>query len=196
MGCDGNTPNVICPSRISPSVNPWLAGLPTPSSAGPTNNYLGNAIPDTILGNTSYYMGRYDLQIGNKDHAFLASGIRRRGEVPLQLPQPIASETLLRSPELLGQPLQLRPGLLQHAAESHVDGLSESQRGIRLCEQPVLRGLPKIAGVASSDLAPQYQFSDGFATLGCNAGIPDTNITTRPTFIINDMVTWEKRSTR
>jgi len=50
----------------------------------------------------------------------------------------------------------------------------------------------KINGVASSDVAPQYQFSDGFAQLGCTAGIPITNITTRPTFIVNDMVTWTR----
>ena len=63
MGCDGNTPNVICPNRISPLVRPWLAALPTPTSGGPLNNYLGPAIPDTILGNSDYYMGRFDLQI-------------------------------------------------------------------------------------------------------------------------------------
>ena len=41
MGCDGNTPNVICPNRISPLIRPWLAALPTPTSGGPLNNYLG-----------------------------------------------------------------------------------------------------------------------------------------------------------
>ena len=28
MGCDGKTPNVICPGRINPLVAPWLAALP------------------------------------------------------------------------------------------------------------------------------------------------------------------------
>src|SRR5918994_6478858 len=32
MGCDGNTPNVICPDRINPTVLPWLEALPTPTS--------------------------------------------------------------------------------------------------------------------------------------------------------------------
>ena len=58
MGCDGNTPNVICPDRINPIVQPWLAALPTPTSAGTLNNFLAPPIPDTILGDSDYYMGR------------------------------------------------------------------------------------------------------------------------------------------
>jgi hypothetical protein len=70
MGCDGQTPNVICPSRINSIVKPWLAALPNPSSGGPLNNYLAPAIPDTILGNSDYYMGRVDVQFGSNDHMF------------------------------------------------------------------------------------------------------------------------------
>ena len=50
--------------------------------------------------------------------------------------------------------------------------------------------LPKIGGVASNNIGPQISFSDGFNQLGCNAGIPVGNITTRPTYIINDLFTW------
>jgi hypothetical protein len=193
MGCDGNTPNVICPSRISPSVSPWLAGLPTPSSAGPTNNYLGNAIPDTILGNSSYYMGRYDLQIGNKDHAFLSIWHQAAAVKYFStLPQPIASETL-SDPQnswvsRLNYDRVFSSTLLNHMSMGYLN----RNEGYGCVNNQFSGDFPKIAGVASPDLAPQYEFSDGFATMGCNAGIPDTNITTRPTFIINDMVTWEK----
>ena len=45
-------------------------GVATPTSAGPLNNFLAPAIPDTILGNANFYMGRYDLQLGDKDHLF------------------------------------------------------------------------------------------------------------------------------
>jgi hypothetical protein len=54
MGCDGRTPNVICPSRINPLVRAYLAALPNPTSDGPLNNYLAAPIPDTILGNSDY----------------------------------------------------------------------------------------------------------------------------------------------
>ena len=36
-------------------------------------------------------------------------------------------------------------------------------------------------------------FSDGFAQFGNNAGVNIGNVTTRPTFIINDSVTWIER---
>ena len=46
---------------------------------------------------------------------------------------------------------------------------------------------PKIKGAAGYNVPPQMQFSDGFAQFGNNAGVNVGNITTRPTFIINDM---------
>ena len=42
MGCDGHTPNVICPSdpRLANSLAPqWLKYLPSPNLPGPVNNY-------------------------------------------------------------------------------------------------------------------------------------------------------------
>jgi hypothetical protein len=113
MGCDGNSPNVICPNRISPLVRPYLAALPTPTSDGPLNNYLGPAIPDTILGNSDYYMGRFDLQIKN-DHIFTS----------------------------VGQPAQLGPYLQQQPAEPHVHGVPEPQRGVRISQPGVRQRLP------------------------------------------------------
>ena len=94
MGCDGNSPNVICPNRINPLVRPWLAALPNPTSGGPLNNYLGPAIPDTILGNSDYYMGRFDLQIKSNDHVFTSVWHQRApAKFVSVLPQSIASET-------------------------------------------------------------------------------------------------------
>ncbi len=94
MGCDGATPNVICASRISPLVRGWLQALPNPTSGGPTNNFLAPAIPDTILGNSDYYMGRYDLQIGSADHMFMSVWHQRApAKFVSTLPQAIANET-------------------------------------------------------------------------------------------------------
>ena len=74
MGCDGDTPNVICPSRINPIVSAWLSALPAPTSDGPLNNYQpSQAVPDTILADSNYYMGRYDLQFGGNDHFFVSA---------------------------------------------------------------------------------------------------------------------------
>jgi hypothetical protein len=65
-----NTPNVICANRINPVILPYLQALPTPTSGDPTNNYLAPPVPDTILGNIDYYLGRVDVQFKGNDHVF------------------------------------------------------------------------------------------------------------------------------
>ena len=50
---------------------------------------------------------------------------------------------------------------------------------------------PQISGVASHNVPPTIGL-DQFNTLGCNAGVNLGNVTTRPTFIANDAVTWTK----
>jgi hypothetical protein len=193
MGCDGNTPNVICPDRISPAVQAWLDALPAPTSAGAKNNYLAPPIPDTILGNSDYYMWRYDLQLGNKDHMF-ASFWHQRAPVKFysQLPQPIASETL-SDPQnswvnRFNYDRIITPTLLNHMSMGYLN----RNEGYGCVNAEFVNDFQPISGVASNNLAPQYEFSDDFAQMGCNAGIQPGTITTRPTFIINDLVTWTK----
>ncbi len=193
MGCDGQTPNVICPSRISPLVQPWLAALPTPTSGGPTNNFLAPAIPDTILGNSDYYMGRYDLNIRNKDHMFLSVWHQQApAKFVSTLPQPIANETY-SDPQnswvsRFNYDRVLSSSLLNHMSMGYLN----RNEGYGSVNAKFVDDFPKIAGVAGYNVPPQIQFSDGFAQFGQNAGVNVGNITTRPTFIINDMATWEK----
>ena len=105
MGCDGNTPNVICADRFSPTALAYLQALPTPTNGGPLNNYLAPPIPDTILGNSDYYMWRIDTQVGSNDHVFASFWHQRApAKFVSSLPQIIANETLSRPAELLGQP--------------------------------------------------------------------------------------------
>jgi hypothetical protein len=193
MGCDGNTPNVICADRINPLVRDWLQALPTPTSGGPLNNYLGPAIPDTILGNSDYYMGRYDLQIGNNDHMFASFWHQRApAKFVSVLPQIIANETY-SDPQnswvnRFNYDKILTPTLLNHMSMGYLN----RNEGYGCVNQDFVGDFPQIPGVAGYNLPPQISFGDGFETLGCNAGINVGNITTRPTFIINDAVTWTK----
>ena len=94
MGCDGKTPNVICQDRIRPIIAPWLAALPQPTSGGALNNFLAPPIPDSILADSDYYMGRVDVQAGT-NHVF-ASFWHQTAPTKFNslLPQQIASETL------------------------------------------------------------------------------------------------------
>ena len=193
MGCDGNTPNVICPSRISPLIRPWLAALPTPTSGGPLNNYLGPAIPDTILGNSDYYMGRFDVQIKNNDHIFTSVWHQRApAKFVSVLPQPIASETY-SDPQnswvsRLNWDRTFTNNLLNHMSMGYLN----RNEGYGSVNQSFVDDFPQIAGVAGYNVPPQMSFSDGFAQFGTNAGVNIGNVTTRPTFIINDSVTWTK----
>ncbi len=114
----------------------------------------------------------------------------RAGEIRVDAAAAHCQRNLFRPAELLGQPLQLRPDLLVEAAEPHVDGISEQERRLRRRQPGLRERLSQIAGVANNNVPPEINFSDGFADWGSNAGVNVGNITTRPTFIINDLVTW------
>jgi len=193
MGCDGATPNVICASRISPLVRGWLQALPNPTSAGPTNNFLAPAIPDTILGNSDYYMGRYDLQIGSADHMFMSVWHQRApAKFVSTLPQAIANETY-SDPQnswvsRFNYDRIFSPTLLNHMSMGYLN----RNEGYGSVNQSFVNDFPQIAGVAGHNVPPTVTFSDGYAQFGNNAGVNVGNITTRPTFIINDMVTWTR----
>src|SRR5207247_10635269 len=71
-------------------------------------------------------------------------------------------------------------------------GYLNRNEGYGSVNQGFVSDFPQIAGVAGNNVPPQMSFGDGFAQLGQSAGINIGNVTTRPTFIINDAVTWTK----
>jgi hypothetical protein len=195
MGCNGNQPNVICPSRISPIVRAWLDALPNPTSEGALNNYLGPPIPDSILGNSNYFLGRYDLQIGNTDHMF-ASFWHQRAPAKFNsvLPQEIASESF-SDPQnswvsRFNWDRTFSNTLLNHMSMGYLN----RNEGYGSINQSFVNDFPQIPGVAGVGAPPQFSFSDGFAQYGNAQGNNEDSITTRPTFIINDMLTWTKNA--
>ncbi len=191
MGCDGQTPNVICPARITALIRPWLSALPTPTSGGPLNNYLAPAIPDTILGNSDYYMGRFDLQMGSKDHMFTSIWHQRApAKFASTLPQPISNDSY-SDPQnswvnRFNYDRIFTSNLLNHMSMGYLN----RNEGYGSVNQDFVGDFPKIKGVAGYNVPPQISFSDGFAQFGQSAGINIGNVTTRPTFIINDAVTY------
>ena len=72
MGCDGKTPNVICPSdpRLQNSLaKQWFQFLPTPTFTGALNNYVvPEPVPSTVFANASLLDLRVDHYVGDKDH--------------------------------------------------------------------------------------------------------------------------------
>ena len=71
-------------------------------------------------------------------------------------------------------------------------GYLNRNEGYGSVNQEFVGEFPQIAGVAGNNVPPTMTFSDGYATYGNNAGVNIGNITTRPTFIINDMLTWTR----
>ena len=193
MGCDGNTPNVICPSRINPIVRAWLDNLPTPTSPGPLNNFLAPAIPDTILGNSDYYMGRFDLQFGSNDHMFASFWHQRApAKFVSTLPQAVASETY-SDPQNSWVNRFNYDKIITSSVLNHLGmGYLNRNEGYGCVNQGFVDQFPRIAGVAGYNVPPEITFSDDYATFGCNEGINVGNITTRPTFIFNDILTWTR----
>jgi hypothetical protein len=87
--------NIIPPSRFNPIALNYFQYLPNPTSDNPLNNYLTpSAIPDTILGDSNYFFGRFDSYIGQNDH-FAISLWHQRAAVKYYslLPHELASET-------------------------------------------------------------------------------------------------------
>jgi len=191
MGCDGKTPNVICQDRISQLVQPWLAALPQPTSAGALNNFLAPPIPDSILADSDYYMWRLDVQ-GGSNHVF--GSFWHQTAPPKfysQLPQPIANESY-SDPQnswvnRLNYDKILSSTLVNHMSAGYLN----RNEGYGCVNESFANQFPQIAGTAGNSVAPQIGL-DQFEDLGCSGGPPHEQITTRPTFIINDAVTWVK----
>ena len=140
MGCDGNTPNVICPNRINPIVQPWLAALPTPDQRRPAEQLPGAADP-----------GHDPRQLRLLHGPRSTCSSAQRPRVREHLAPAGAREVRIRSCRRRSPP---RPTRIRRTrgstgstttasfsatlAEPHVDGVPEPQRGLRL-GQPGLR---------------------------------------------------------
>ena len=68
MGCDGQHPNVICPTRFDGSALGFLKYLPQPTASGPLNNFVPQNSGSNYNGKTNLYSGRVDEYLGDKDH--------------------------------------------------------------------------------------------------------------------------------
>ena len=189
--------NIIPANRINPLARQWLQFLPTPTSEGPLNNYLAPApVPDTILGNSNYFMGRFDTYIGSKDHIAISLWHQRApAKFVSILPREIATETY-SDPQnswvnRLNWDHTFGPNLLHHFSFGYLN----RNEGYGCVNAVAVSQLPQISGVPNaSNYPPLVQFSDGYSAFGCNSGINVGNVTTRPTWIANNLLTWIRGS--
>ncbi len=195
MGCNGTTPNVICPTdpRLTSSLaGQWFQFLPAPNQPGIVNNYLvPRAIPDVLLGHTNDWLVRIDEYWKDSDHFF--ASIRYQGAAP----QYNSVFPLQLAPEDYTAPQYafvnrgnwdhtISPTLLNHLAIGYLD----RNEGYGAIDNKFASLFPQIPGVASNTCPPTISFDDGYQGFGSSSCLNSKNRTERPSKIINDLLTW------
>jgi hypothetical protein len=191
MGCDGATPNVICPDdpRLQNSLaKQWFQFLPDPTFPGPLNNYLANAIP-AFLGTDAYSITeKVDQYLGSKDHISEMFYYKYLPKTTFTaLPQTISdSGTSFKRTSVwrVNWDHTFSPTVVNHLGFGFQDDKFYGG-GI---DGKFADKLPQIPGVASHEYPPQISFSDGFENFGTGAGDPNIQPWLAPAYIINDAV--------
>jgi hypothetical protein len=189
--------NVLCKADYDALVaaNPFfreylLRFMPTPNRPGELNNWTApRAVPNTLINGSNVYMTRVDHYIGDKDHFYVSwwrqfAAINRASLLPTE----IATEsptTPQDSPIVrLNWEHTFSTTLTHHFTAGYLNR-NEGYGSLNLDAN-----LPKVTGVASQLYLPQFNFSDDFTQIGNSAGINARNITTRPTYVLNNLLTW------
>ncbi len=202
MGCNGNQPNVICQKdpRLQDSLaKQWLQYLPTPTFGGALNNYVSPVATSDISGAGTDYRQNYDVRIddypGQKD--YVAVTLHYHDTVFLKvstLPATISNDSYLLPDggeigpwvNRLNWDHTFSPNILNNLNYGYLDF-----RGSEIAvDASYADKLPKIAGAASYSQPPQLNFGDGFLSMG----LDDLHHESRPTSIVNDILSWSQGS--
>ncbi len=193
FSCNGRL-NVICPDRLAGSLAyGWFKFLPLPNKPGTQNNYLPpTAIPDGILGDADHYLGKLDQYIGEKDHMALTIW---RQTTPAKflslLPLQLATETFSAPQDSWVNRFNwdhtFSPTVLNHFAIGYLN----RNEGYGSIDYKYAGDLPQISGVPGHQYPPQINLN-GFQGFGSNTGLNTEDVTTRPSYVTNDIVTWVK----
>jgi hypothetical protein len=198
--CNGQL-NVLCKSEYDALVaaNPFfreylLRFMPATNRPGELNNYtLPRAVPNTLINGSNVYMFRIDHHIGDKDHIYFSwwrqyAAVNRN----FALPEAIATE---RPTSPQNSPISrinwehtFSPTLTHHATFGYLN----RNEGYGSPNLAFAGQLPKVTGVASQSYLPAFRFSDGFEGIGETTGINAQNITVRPTYVFNNLLSWVK----
>jgi len=180
--------NKIDPNLEDPIAQAWLAQLPTPTYSGTSNNYLApHAVPNSLYTGSNAYLFRIDDNWGEWDR-FSFSFYRRYNNSNLvgALPTPISSA-------------QGQPGhsgvyrfnwehIFSATTTNHFTlGYLDLHEDILSADTQTTVKMPTVPGVANTTtFLPVFEF--GSLQLGEPSGPPGHNISTRPTYAINDIL--------
>ena len=171
----------------------WMSYLPATTAPGAYNNFLAPPVSDGILSNQNLYSYRIDYNWSDNDRFF--ASVWRQHNPPLaqcQLPLQICSSNPADPEDAWVSRFNwdhiFSPTLLNHLAYGYVNR-NEGYGSI-----PSQKPIPQIPNAVAYLAAPQATFTaSGLSNLpqwGQSAGLGSLNKTTRPSHIVNDMVTW------
>jgi hypothetical protein len=184
--------NIIPTGCISPIAAAYLAVVPQPNVAGnpTTNNYnLPRPVPDNLTGNSNVYMFRIDHYMGDKDHFYFFWWRQFAGFLTqTALPTAIAYESPAHPENApivrLNWEHTFSPTMTNHATFGYLN----RNEGYSSENLAYIGKLPQITGAAGTNALPAFTFSNGFSQLSNSNGPGGTNITVRPTWVFNDIV--------
>jgi Carboxypeptidase regulatory-like domain len=181
--------NQIDPSLEDPIAKAWIAQMPQPTNDGEINNYLvPKSGQGSLVNGENVYMSRVDLGIGNSDHLYYTYWWQfSQPNLNSDLPKAI-STAQPANPE--NSPVQrinwehtFSEKMTNHFTIGYLNR-NEGYYSLNLGAQ-----LPSVQGVANSSYLPQFNFGSDYSQLGNSAGPSALNVTTRPTYAINDVLT-------
>jgi carboxypeptidase family protein len=194
MGCDGRTPNVICPNRIQNSLaQAWFKYLPQPSYSGPLNNFIALDVPTTYYAHTNHFTIRADEYLGDKDHIFVT--VYHRNAAPTtssEMPKEISNNNrVYKRPwvDRVNWDHTFSPVLLNHFAAGYNDDYYNG--GSQAA--PYVDLFPQIPGASRYAYPPSLHFGDGFQAFKDDTrGTAEANKWPAPSLLFNDLLTWVK----
>ncbi len=186
--------NIIPASDQSQLALQWMKYLPAPTAPGPINNFLAPAVSDGILSNLNEYLFRVDHYWGEKDHFFVT--IWRQVTQPIaqcQLPVQLCTADPANPEDAWVNRFNwdhiFTPTLLSHFAYGYLN--RNEGYGSVPAQNPA--DLPHIPNAAAYLASPAAGFSGGeasnYAGFGNSGGIGSLNKTTRPSHILNELIT-------
>lgn len=184
--------NVICANRINPIAAAYLRYMPDPNRPGELNNYvLPRAVPNSLINGSNVYMFRIDHNLGDSDHFYFTFWRQYAAiNIASALPREIATESPT-TPQNSPIPRFNWEHIFSPTLTHHMSfGYLNRNEGYGSLNNDLVGTLPQIAGVASNQYLPQFTFGDGYTQIGNSAGINERNITTRPTWVVNNLLTW------
>src|SRR6266480_3435301 len=183
--------NIIPQACFSQTALAYLGEMPTPTNLQPKNNYtLAKPVPDSLVSNSNVFMTRIDHNYGDKDHFYFFWWRQFTGyNTATALPPIISTEEPTRpqnSPiARFNWEHTFSTTMTNHMTLGYLnrnEGYGSEPENLAAAQAGTL---PAVTGAASNNSLPQFTFNT-FNQISSSVGPPNGNVTTRPTWDLND----------